>query len=220
MIRLYYVHVLTVGILVFYFVDGPHAVYREDVSKQAYFAGYWILLGIASSVGLGTGLHTFVLYLGPFIAKVTMASNECNMTPKYDFDTQTFEQCEKFEGENTITILDIYWAVALESFLWGMGTAIGELPPYFVSRAAAQAGRKHEELEEMESEMNSTFIGRQKANLYYYLKKNAFLVVLICASIPNPLFDLAGLTCGHFMIPFMTFFGATFIGKACFKVSI
>lgn len=26
---------------------------------------------------LGTGLHTFVLYLGPFIAQVTLAATEC-----------------------------------------------------------------------------------------------------------------------------------------------
>ena len=38
--------------------------------------------------------------------------------------------------------------------------------------------------------------------------------------IPNPLFDLAGLTCGHFLIPFGIFFGATFIGKSIIKVSI
>ena len=42
---------------------------------------YWILLGIASSVGLGTGLHTFVLYLGPHIAKITLYSYECNDIP-------------------------------------------------------------------------------------------------------------------------------------------
>lgn len=34
---------------------------------------YWILLGVASSIGLGTGLHTFVLYLGPWIAKVDIS---------------------------------------------------------------------------------------------------------------------------------------------------
>lgn len=33
---------------------------------------YWLVLGIMSSVGLGTGLHTFVLYLGPHIAKTTI----------------------------------------------------------------------------------------------------------------------------------------------------
>lgn len=38
--------------------------------------------------------------------------------------------------------------------------------------------------------------------------------------IPNPLFDLAGLTCGHYLIPFWTFFGATLIGKAVVKMHI
>ena len=38
--------------------------------------------------------------------------------------------------------------------------------------------------------------------------------------IPNPLFDLAGICCGHFLVPFKTFFLATFIGKAIFKVLI
>lgn len=34
------------------------------------------------------------------------------------------------------------------------------------------------------------------------------------------MFDLAGITCGHFGIGFSTFFGATFIGKACIKATI
>lgn len=41
----------------------------------------------------------------------------------------------------------IYGAVFLEAFLWGAGTAIGELPPYFVARAASAAGGVNEELE-------------------------------------------------------------------------
>jgi len=72
----------------------------------------------------------------------------------------------------------------------------------------------------MEEEMDDSFFGKCKSVIYSQLKKRAFIVVLLCASIPNPLFDLAGLTCGHFLIPFMTFFGATFIGKAIIKVSI
>ena len=46
------------------------------------------------------------------------------------------------------------------------------------------------------------------------------MVILALASIPNPLFDLAGFLCGHFLIPFRVFFGACFIGKAIVKVSI
>jgi len=42
---------------------------------------YWIILGVASSIGLGTGLHTFVLYLGPHIAKVAMVATTCGYLP-------------------------------------------------------------------------------------------------------------------------------------------
>ena len=38
--------------------------------------------------------------------------------------------------------------------------------------------------------------------------------------IPNPLFDLAGITCGHFLVPFWRFFGATMVGKAVIKMHI
>jgi hypothetical protein len=33
------------------------------------------------------------------------------------------------------SLVAIYSKVILESFAWGAGTAIGELPPYFVARA-------------------------------------------------------------------------------------
>jgi len=42
----------------------------RETENIAYFMAYWIILGVISSIGLGTGLHTFVLYLGPWIAKV------------------------------------------------------------------------------------------------------------------------------------------------------
>ena len=38
-------------------------------------------------MGLGTGLHTFLLFLGPFIAKVTLAAYECGST---DFKTPPY----------------------------------------------------------------------------------------------------------------------------------
>lgn len=34
------------------------------------------------------------------------------------------------------------------------------------------------------------------------------------------LFDLAGMTCGHFLVPFWPFFGATLIGRAIIKMYI
>ncbi|KAJ1679840.1 hypothetical protein EV182_001225, partial [Spiromyces aspiralis] len=52
------------------------------------------------------------------------------------------------------------------------------------------------------------------------LEKYGFLGIFLFASIPNPLFDLAGITCGHFQVPFWTFFGATLLGKSCVKATI
>ncbi len=100
------------------------------------FAVYWVALGIASSVGFGTGLHTFVLYLGPWIAKFTMAVNECNAIPQMLPNKWTFTHFAKCSqnSQHEVPLYLIYLHVFFEAFLWGLGTAIGELPPYLVAR--------------------------------------------------------------------------------------
>mmetsp|Transcript_4950 Transcript_4950/g.6579 ORF Transcript_4950/g.6579 Transcript_4950/m.6579 type:complete len:85 (+) Transcript_4950:589-843(+) len=63
---------------------------------------------------------------------------------------QKFAECASVpERDVNISFLTIYQAVFLESFLWGAGTALGELPPYFVARAASAAGGIDEELEDI-----------------------------------------------------------------------
>ena len=59
-----------------------------------------------------------------------------------------------------------------------------------------------------------------KKFIFDHMKNNSFIIVLLMASVPNPLFDLAGLTCGHLQISFWTFFVATSIGKGLIKVNI
>jgi len=203
-------------------VDGPHKEYVKIMDEFVSFTIYWILLGVASSIGLGTGLHTFVLYTGPHIAKVTMVANECNTIPDYlpsRWNLERFDECPAGDRAQ-ISFWTILLAVQLESFLWGLGTAIGELPPYFVARAASIAGKTSEELEELKKGESHGIIDRIKLIIYKNLHRHGFLTVLLCASIPNPLFDLAGITCGHFGIPFRTFFTSTFIGKAIVKVHL
>lgn len=93
-----------------------------------------------------------MLYLGPHIAKVTLASNACNFVPEIlpsRWKFHHFKQCPPIQGEPSIAVSTIYYSVILEAFLWGLGTAIGELPPYFVARAASLAGNKAEELDEL-----------------------------------------------------------------------
>jgi hypothetical protein len=41
--------------------------------------------------------------------------------------------------------MGIYSLVSLECLAWGIGTAIGELPPYFVAKAAAASNSEDDE---------------------------------------------------------------------------
>ncbi|CAN0373551.1 unnamed protein product, partial [Scytosiphon promiscuus] len=50
------------------------------------------------------------------------------------------------------------------------------------------------------------------------LKEKGFMGVFLLASVPNMAFDLCGMCCGHFMMPFSTFFSAVLLGKAGVKI--
>ncbi|XP_044286076.1 vacuole membrane protein 1 isoform X2 [Varanus komodoensis] len=211
-----------------YYIEGAHQQYVLYMEKKLLWCAYWVGLGILSSVGLGTGLHTFLLYLGPHIASVTLAAYECNSV---DFPEPPYPDqitCPVEEGvEGSISLWTIISKVRLEACMWGAGTAIGELPPYFMARAARLSGaepddEEYQEFEEMleHAETAQDFASRAKLAVQNLVQKVGFFGILACASIPNPLFDLAGITCGHFLVPFWTFFGATLIGKAIIKMHI
>ncbi|XP_064856455.1 vacuole membrane protein 1-like isoform X5 [Oncorhynchus nerka] len=211
-----------------YSTEGAHQKYVQYLEKRFLWCAYWVGLGILSSVGLGTGLHTFLLYLGPHIASVTLAAYECGSTdfPEPPYPDQII--CPETGGmEGSISLWSIISKVRLEACMWGAGTAIGELPPYFMARAARLSGadpddEDYEEFEEMlgQAETAQDFVTRAKLGVQNMVQKVGFFGILACASIPNPLFDLAGITCGHFLVPFWTFFGATLIGKAIIKMHI
>ncbi|KAL8580976.1 Vacuolar membrane protease [Nucella lapillus] len=212
-----------------YYIEGPHQSVIGRMESKLLWCGYWVGLGILSSVGLGTGLHTFLLYLGPHIATVTLAAYECNSV---DFPEPPYPKevlCPAEEGAE-VSMWTIMSKVRLEAVMWGAGTAIGELPPYFMARAARLSGAdpeddEFEEIEELIHERKDHpedlgVIERAKLYVHNLVQRVGFIGILACASIPNPLFDLAGITCGHFLIPFWTFFGATLIGKAIIKMHI
>ncbi|XP_058020119.1 vacuole membrane protein 1 [Ahaetulla prasina] len=211
-----------------YYIEGAHQRYVQYMEKRLLWCAYWAGLGILSSVGLGTGLHTFLLYLGPHIASVTLAAYECNSVnfPEPPYPDQII--CPDKEGvEGSISLWTIMSKVRLEACMWGAGTAIGELPPYFMARAARLSGtepddEEYQEFEEMleHAQSSQDFASRAKLAIQNLVQKVGFFGILACASIPNPLFDLAGITCGHFLVPFWTFFGATLIGKAIIKMHI
>jgi len=209
-----------IGIIATCKIDGSHQKYVTFAQKHLFWWGYWIGLGVLSSVGFGTGLHTFLLYLGPHIAAVTLAAYECGSLhfPEPPYPDEII--CPEDGIKEQVSLLSIMGKVRVEAFMWGAGTALGELPPYFMARAARLSGRDHEEDFDMDehSSNGSTFDGRRLIKTI--VERAGFFGILACASIPNPLFDLAGITCGHFLVPFWTFFGATLIGKAIIKMLI
>ncbi|KAK5918434.1 hypothetical protein CgunFtcFv8_003200 [Champsocephalus gunnari] len=246
--------ILLILLLIAYSVEGTHQKYVLYMEKKTLWCAYWVGLGILSSVGLGTGLHTFLLYLGPHIASVTLAAYECGSVdfpePPYPDQIICPQQSAPAAGsdaaeqvgveaagegglvetaaiQGSISLLTILSKVRLEACMWGAGTAIGELPPYFMARAARLSGADpdDEDYQKIEEILDQTqpaqdFASRAKVAIQKLIQRVGFFGILVCASIPNPLFDLAGITCGHFLVPFWTFFGATLIGKAVIKMHI
>lgn len=211
--------IIAAAIVIPHLIEGEHTPWVKKFDEFVEFCGYWIILGVASSIGLGTGLHTFVLYTGPHIAKYTMAANEYGVLPKL-LPSRWAIRPTFTRGVGAVTFLSVVNGVQWEAILWGLGTALGELPPYFVAKAASVAGNTNEELEELEKSGSDSIVDKLKLFIYKSLKRYGFITVLLCASIPNPLFDLAGITCGHFGIPLKTFLGATIIGKAFIKANL
>ena len=100
----------------------------------------------------GSGLHTFVLYLGPHIALFTIKAMQCGRVDlkSAPYDTIQLKRgpswldrdCHEF-GDPVfplshglrVPLSSILPQVQVEAILWGVGTALGELPPYFISRA-------------------------------------------------------------------------------------
>lgn len=223
--------------------DGPHTKHVEEIVEYLRFGLWWVALGVASSIGLGSGLHTFVLYLGPHIAFFTMKAMQCGRVDikSAPYDTISLNRspswlkkdCSEFgppsfsspNCHNNVPLSSILPHVQIESILWGFGTALGELPPYFISRAASISGDKSDELEEFNNSTgdhngSSSNMDKMKRWFLSHSQYLNFFTILLLASIPNPLFDLAGIMCGQFGIPFWEFFLATVLGKAIFKAHI
>ncbi|TMX01952.1 hypothetical protein EJD97_023000 [Solanum chilense] len=214
----------------------------QELLKYLRFGLWWLVLGVASSIGLGSGLHTFVLYLGPHIALFTIKSVSCG---RVDIKSAPYDTIQLRSGPSwldkdcsefgpplfslpgaRVPLTSILNQIQLEAILWGIGTALGELPPYFISRAASISGREGELMEDLDSasKEDTGIISNHLKQIKKWLISNRqylnFFTILVLASVPNPLFDLAGIMCGQFGIPFWKFFTATLIGKAIIKTHI
>ena len=157
---------------------------------------YWLGLGVLSTIGLGFGFHTGIFFLFPYIIN------------NYD----TAENPNIFN--TALKCLPI-------TIIWGIGGALGELPPYLIAKKCDK------------DDVNINFIKNKKiAKLYEYIKnkiqkkidfnnKNViFTTILLMASWPNLTFDMCGLLCGYYDIGLTEFLMPTVIGKGFIKAPI
>lgn len=220
-----------------------------ETERSFEFVVWWLGLGVLSSIGFGSGMHSGLLFLFPHMLKICLAAERCG---NLDFDLRTdiWSRSDIFHCEPTINaatgelaevgFLEIFLKALPAATLWGAGTAIGEVPPYLLSYQAAKAGKRNVEAEKMlgiesqshlvSSKASKTLLGRlmalievfiqgMKNWMLHFIENHGFWGIFLLAAYPNAAFDLCGICCGHFMMPFWKFFGATLLGKGFVKVS-
>ena len=216
-------------------VEGIHRPYFREVTVWTEFIVWWVGLGILSSVGLGTGMHSGLLFLFPHIFFVVSTAEKCNnlnFDPRVNMWANVMKPGDTFQCSSispvadyakNVTLMGLLLKSALACLLWGAGTAIGELPPYATSYAARLAGQEDEEFEEIMAESSddagANVVARMKKWMLDVVDKYGFWGVVLLSAWPNAMFDLCGICCGHALMPFATFFTAVFIGKALIKVN-
>ena len=151
---------------------------------------YWFILGILSTIGLGFGFHTGIFFLFPYI------------TNYYDIS-------------NNPSIFNTLIKCLPTIIIWGMGSAIGELPPYYLALKCDKS--------------NFTLIKSKRLNkIYNYIKSKIdcynkaliFPSIILLSSWPNATFDMCGLVCGYYRLTFKEFLYPTIIGKSLIKAPI
>ena len=155
---------------------------------------YWLGLGILSTIGLGFGFHTGIFFLFPYIIN-------------YYEDNPN---------------LNIYYSILYclpQIILWGIGSALGELPPYLLTYNCDD-----ENLEIIKN----TKLKALCTNIYNVIKNNIdctnkntiFLGILIMSSWPNLTFDMCGMLCGYYKLTMNEFLIPTVLGKGFIKAPI
>jgi hypothetical protein len=154
------------------------------IDATAVWIAWWFVLGVASSIGVGTGLHSGILYLFPWILTVVRRSAilehvgfytfGCDSNNPFIFDTSPFGTCKDMGNramygdpkENPDTFVALLLKVLLPCFAWGAGTAMGEVPPYALALAASRAGKMHKEFEQMKNDKSGyNYVNEMKVSL-------------------------------------------------------
>lgn len=140
--------VLPAGILWFVLdcIPGPYTDAINKIEFGIEFVVWWVGLGVLSSIGLGSGLQSGVLFLFPHIIKVSLAAQTCKTLDFESYSDMWFRtsptlfKCPPLTADSTpVTLWGTWMKIILVCFLQAAGTAIGEIPPYWMTKAARLA---------------------------------------------------------------------------------
>lgn len=128
--------IVTLAVFLFtaFSLEGPHQKHILPIKIYAAWYSKWFALGVLSTVGLGLG--TFLLFLGPFIAKCATTAHSCRSVDFQVFGPRAFS-CSS-TGSTGYGPLDVLNKIKVEVLLWGLGTAFGYLPTFLLARLAGQ----------------------------------------------------------------------------------
>ena len=209
-------------------VGGPEDLHNILIMKLVFtlkFVIWWVGLGVLSSVGLGSGMHSGLLYAFPHAYWVCATAKKCgnlnfnnfnDMWFNSNYNAQTFE-CLGDDGSEA-TYFGVMLKILPVFILWGSGTALGEIPPYALSYSAKASGIKNADMDEIDDIRNKKdLVSILQVQMLDFMEYYDFWGIVLMAAWPNAAFDLCGIVCGMLQFPFWKFFGATLIGKGFMK---
>jgi membrane protein YqaA with SNARE-associated domain len=155
-----------IPILLLYVIGRGTGLFQAQLAEGQLWVEYvvwWFTLGVLSSVGFGSGMHSGLLFLFPHMLKVCLAAERCSSL-EFDVRMDTWwrsvklgcidsggQQSTNAMGNARMQSLSLFLVVYLKilptAILWGIGTAFGEIPPYLLSYQAAKAGERNMELD-------------------------------------------------------------------------
>ncbi len=151
------------------------------------FLLFCFVLGLLSSIGLGTGVPTHAMFLLPVTFSV-MTSTECGDL-RFQVAVTDWVVCHAFgktpEAELLASLGPVYLA-------WFLGSAFGEIPVFLLMRK------------------RSYRVGKW---MKWTVDKIGFPGVVLCAAWPSMLCDMSGVACGQAGMSLPKFTAALVIGK-------
>ena len=158
---------------------------------------YWVILGIFSTIGFGFGLQTGVFFVVPFIL------NEYNNTLQItEHSTGHLDILE----QTVYTKLSVFFKTLPIVICWGIGSAIGEIPPFLIAKYNTNKG-----------EVLTIINASSFRNVLLLLERYKFRTIIFMSAWPNFTFDMCGLMCGYYDMSLPDFLIPTIIGKSLIK---